>query len=122
MHLRMITVGSLSHAEFRWDEHRARRHTYRPSIEPPDRHDSQWQAVWSLIGHLFATTLAFISLFTLCWLVSFSFDHLQSIHPFPGPIFWFISVLEIALFYLDAAASVIVLVLGVVRYLVVEGR
>jgi hypothetical protein len=125
LHMSAVTSDDLStHAEFRWDGDHSRRRLQRVSTAPPNRHDSHWRAIWSLIGHLIATALVFISLFTLGWLVSFSFHHLQSIHPFPEPIFRFISLLEIALFYLDAGASVVVLLVGVVRYIakMLEGR
>lgn len=76
------------------------------------------------IGHLVATAVVFASLFTLGWLLSVSFHQLHAIHPFPQPIFQFIALLEIALFCLDAAASLCVLLIGIVRYVarILEGR
>lgn len=114
----------LEGTQFRRDGRPPRRPLRWIAANSPRRHDSHWNAIWSLIGHLIATAIVFVSLFTLGWLVSLSFQHLNGIHPFPEPIFRFISLLEIALFYLDAAASVVVLLIGIVRYLaaVLEGR
>ena len=51
------------------------------------------------IGHLCATALVFISLFTLGWGVAVIFAFLHSVHAFPDQIFELVSRLEVGLIY-----------------------
>jgi len=69
-----------------------------------------------LIGHLAATALVFVSLFTLGWTVSFIFNYLHTVHEFPAGIFKLVAGSEIGLIYLDAIVCGVVLLAGILRY------
>jgi hypothetical protein len=75
-----------------------------------------WRSILQLIGHLGATALVFVALFSLGWIVSCSFNYLNSIHRFPDEILELVTRLEVGLVYIDAAVSGVVLTAGIVRF------
>jgi hypothetical protein len=50
------------------------------------------------------------------WIVSCSFNYLNSIHQFPDELFDLVKKLEVGLMYVDAAVSGVVLTAGFVRF------
>jgi hypothetical protein len=85
---------------------------------PQSRQQPFLMSILLLIGHLCATALVFISLFTLGWgvAVAVAFAFLQSVHAFPDQVFDLVSRLELGLIYLDAAVCGVVLMVGIVRF------
>jgi hypothetical protein len=83
---------------------------------PQSRQKPFSMAILLLIGHLCATALVFVSLFTLGWGVAVAFAFLHSLHAFPDQIFELVSRLETGLIYLDAAVCAVVLLAGFVRF------
>jgi hypothetical protein len=83
---------------------------------PQSRQKPFLMSILLLIGHLCATALVFVSLFTLGWGVAVAFAFLHSVHAFPDQIFDLVSRLEIGLIYLDAAVCGVVLFAGIVRF------
>lgn len=80
------------------------------------RRDTFWNSIVLLIGHLAATALVFVSLFTFGWLVSWIFSAMNAIHPFADPVWRLVNSLEMWLTYLDLVVSGVVLLAGVVRF------
>jgi hypothetical protein len=77
-----------------------------------------WRSILQLIGHLGGTTLVFVALFSLGWIVSCSFNYSNTIHKFPDEIFKLVTRLEIGLVYIDAAVSGVVLTADIIRFVV----
>jgi len=75
-----------------------------------------WRSIFQLIGHLGGNALVFVALFSLGWIVSCSFNYLNSIHQFPDELFNLVTKLEVGLVYVDAAVSGVVLTGGIVRF------
>jgi hypothetical protein len=75
-----------------------------------------WRSIVQLIGHLGGTALVFVALFSLGWIVSCSFNYLNSIHQFPDELFKLVTRLDVGLVYVDAAVSGVVLTAGIVRF------
>ena len=74
------------------------------------------RSILLLIGHLGATALVFVALFTLGWGVSCFFNYLDSIHKFPDEIFKLVTRLEIDLVYVDTVVGGVVLLTGIIRF------
>lgn len=86
-------------------------------VRNPQSHQKPFlMSILLLIGHLCATALVFIALFTLGWGVAVIFAFLHSVHAFPDQIFELVSRLEVGLIYLDAAVCGVVLFAGIVRF------
>jgi hypothetical protein len=64
------------------------------------------------------TTLVFVALFSLGWIVSCSFNYLNTIHKFPDEIFKLVTRLEIGVVYIDAVVSGVVLTAGIIRFVI----
>lgn len=63
------------------------------------------------------TSLVFLALITLVWIVSWTFHFMHSTHPFPDAAFQLLDRLKILLVYLDVAVSGIVLLNGIWHYI-----
>jgi hypothetical protein len=74
------------------------------------------QSVLALIGHLCGTAVIFLALIIIAWGISFVFAKLHAIHNFPEQIYAFITTVELTIVYIDALASAIVLIVGLVRF------
>lgn len=83
---------------------------------PRSRFSSFWRSIFLLLGHLVATALVFVALFTLGWWVSWVFNYLNAIRKFPAPILIVLTHLEIGLVYIDAGVSGCVLLAGIIRF------
>jgi len=70
-----------------------------------------------LIGHLAASALVFVTVFTFVWLIQFIVHWLDGMHPFSPATKEFIDGVELTLLYLDAAISLIVVGAGAVRFI-----
>lgn len=57
------------------------------------------------MAHITFDAIVFVSLFTVCWLVSICLEYLNAIHKFPPPVYTLAGRLEISLFYFDCAWS-----------------
>src|SRR5689334_22729466 len=90
------------------------------SLLPPNQRlripDSKWRRRWrhelsalELISHLVMTSLIFLTLITLVWVISWTFHLLQSVYPFSDDLFRALNRLEILLVYADAVTTGIVL-------------
>ena len=79
--------------------------------------NTYWTSIRLLIGHLVATAIIFVSLFTIAWGLAALLSWFNAIHPFPLPIFAFVTKLEISLVYVDAAFCAIVLLGGTWRFI-----
>ena len=76
-----------------------------------------WLSALRLIAHLAITSLVFLALMTLVWLVSWAFSTLQARHPFPEELMELFITLKFVLVYLDVLMSSIVLLYGICRYI-----
>jgi len=79
--------------------------------------------VLSLIGHLAASALIFVVIFTLGWGIGFVVHRLNAVLPFSERILGIIEKIEVSILYLDVTISGIVLLVGSVRFIrdVMEG-
>lgn len=75
-----------------------------------------------LVSYLVTTSLVFLSLMTLVWIVSLTFHSMHAIYPFSDETFRVLDRLEILLVYLDIGVSGIVLLNGIRLYIVEETR
>lgn len=75
-------------------------------------------SVVRLIAHLATTSLVFLALIMLVWIVSWLFHFFHSVYPFSDETFRLLRILETILVYIDVAVSGIVLLHGVWRYIV----
>lgn len=71
-----------------------------------------------LMVHATFDAIVFVTLFTVCWLVSLCLDSLNRIHGFPPTVYTLAGRLEIWLFYLDCALSGFVLAFTCVRFVI----
>ena len=55
--------------------------------------------------HITLHATVFVTLFTVCWLVSSCLDYLNGVHKFPPRVYTLAGRLEIWLFYLDCMVS-----------------
>lgn len=82
----------------------------------PDRRGNYWESVLRLIGHLIGTAAIFMAFILLGWFISIALDGLNRIHAFPKPIYEFVTDVELALVYIDAALCSVVLFSGGLRF------
>jgi len=75
-------------------------------------------SVVRLVTHLATTSLVFLALITLVWIVSWTFHFMHSVYPFPDEAFRLLDRLEMLLIYADVVMSGIVLLDGVWNYVV----
>lgn len=71
-----------------------------------------------LMAHIASSAIIFITVFTVCWLVSLCFDSLNTIHRFPPRVYTLVGQLEIWVFYLDCVLSGYLLVFGAVKFVI----
>jgi hypothetical protein len=90
----------------------------------PRTRGTSGRSINPLFGHLFTTSAAFVTLFTLNWIVSLLFNYLNSIHPFAPAIFKLVTNLEVELFYVDSIGCGAMLVSVIIRVFLnsLEGR
>jgi hypothetical protein len=79
--------------------------------------DAYWTSIRLLVGHLVGTAIIFVALFTIAWGLAALLSWFNTIHPFPPPIFAFVTKLEIGLVYADAVFCALVLLGGTWRFL-----
>jgi uncharacterized protein YhhL (DUF1145 family) len=82
-----------------------------------NRSGGYWNSIRLLIGHLAGTAVMFVSLFTIAWGLATLLGWFNTIHPFPVPIFAFVTKLEVVLVYVDTASCAIVLLGGTWHFL-----
>ena len=82
-----------------------------------NRSGGYWNSIRLLIGHLAATAIVFVSLFTIAWGLAALLSWFNTIHPFPVQIFAFVTKLEVVLVYVDTAFCAIVLLGGTWQFL-----
>ncbi len=80
------------------------------------RRKTFWQHVGSLLGHLSATAVIFVTVFTLGWAISFIVHYLDSIHPFSPRSRDLIEHIEVSLLWIDTGISGLVLLVGASRF------
>jgi len=68
-----------------------------------------------LLGHLISTAVVFSTVYTLRWIASVLFDHLNAISAFQPAIVRLAKALEIGCFYVDALGSAVFLSYQMVR-------
>ena len=71
-----------------------------------------------LVAHLATTSLVFLALITLVWIVSWTFHFMHSVYPFSHEAFRLLDRLEILLVYADVVVSGIVLFFVIWNYIV----
>ena len=69
-----------------------------------------------LVSHLAMTSLLFLALITLVWIVSWTFHFMHSLYPFPEAAFQLLDGAKIVLVYLDVTVSGIVMLNGIWHY------
>lgn len=74
------------------------------------------QSIIRLLGHLIGTAIIFSSFFVIGWAVSVLLHWLHHISPFPQEIFDIVVMIEVWVFYLDAAACAIVIIAGLWKF------
>jgi len=92
------------------------RRLFIPNVHQ-SRRDNQLLFVLRLISHLAMTSLVFLALITLVWVVSWTLSSMQSVHPFPDETFRLLNGLKIVLIYADMLTSGVVLFLGIWNYI-----
>ena len=75
-------------------------------------------SVVRLVAHLATTSLVFLALITLVWIVSWAFHFMHSVYPFSDEAFRLLDRLEILLLYADVVVSGIVLFFVIWNYIV----
>lgn len=71
-----------------------------------------------LVTHLATTSLVFLALITLVWIVSWTFHFMHSVYPFSASAFRLLDRVEILLVYVDVVVSGIVLLNVTWNYIV----
>ena len=79
-------------------------------------------AVGSLIGHIAATALLFTTIMAVTWSISWSFAYLHEIHKFPDASQKILTYLEVALLFIDAALSLVLILFGAKKFVTELGR
>jgi hypothetical protein len=88
----------------------------RPLFNDPSR-VGYLQAVVRLIGHAAGTTVVFLSLAVLAWLLSWGVAALHAIHPFSTAILAALHGVELAILYIDIGLSGIVIAVSAYRFI-----
>lgn len=82
-----------------------------------DNRRPYWKAILHLFGHLIGTALIFVTFFVIAWSLSAMVGYLHGIHALPDAIFSFVTKIEIAIVYADAALCLTVLTACTWRFL-----
>ncbi len=79
-------------------------------------------AVSSLIGHIAATAILFISIMAATWAIAWAFSYLNEIHQFPAASQKILTYLEVALLAIDALLCLALILFGAKRFIYELGR
>ena len=81
-----------------------------------DEQRSYRQSLLGLVGHMLGTTLIFLTLFVLAWIVGVALDALHTVHPFPPDVLEVVRNVSLWIVYVDIALCIVVLGSGFVRF------
>lgn len=73
-------------------------------------------AVSSLIGHMVAAAVLFITIMAVTWSISWAFSYLNEIHQFPDATQKILTVLEVILVGIDALLCIILILFGAKKF------
>ena len=79
-------------------------------------------AVSSLIGHIVATAILFVTIMAVTWAISWSFSYLNEIHKFPSVTQKILIILEVGLLSIDALLCLVLILFGAKRFITELGR
>ena len=79
-------------------------------------------AVSSLVGHIAATAVLFVTIMAVTWAISWSFSYLNEIHKFPSVTQKILTVLEVGLLLIDALLCLVLILFGARRFVDELGR
>jgi hypothetical protein len=72
--------------------------------------------VSSLVGHIAATAVLFVTIMAVTWGIAWSFAYLDKIHEFPEASQKILTFLEVALLAIDAGLCLILILFGARRF------
>jgi len=87
-----------------------------------DRNQTFAGSVLKLVGHLMAAGVVFVSFFTIVWSISGIVSWLNSVHKLPDEILEFMTRFEVWFMYADSVLCILVLLVGVGRFVADLGR
>ena len=70
------------------------------------------------MGYAIFDAIVFVTIFTVCWLVSLCFDSLNTVHRFPPRVYTLVARLEIWLFYLDCVLSGFMVFFSCIKFVI----
>lgn len=73
--------------------------------------------ILTLIGHLFGAFVIFSVLLSLAWLIDYGVKYLDAINQFPEALMEPIKKVEIAIFWIDASVSLVLIIIGAMSFI-----
>lgn len=77
---------------------------------------SYWQTIRALMGHLIGTTIIFVVVMVLAWLIEVIFYVLHSMHPFPNDVIHFVRSAELGVLWADSVLCILILGASLFRF------
>ena len=78
---------------------------------------SFWVSVQKLIGHLCAAGIIFLAFAITVWMISWSLDWLNGVHPYPKELYDLILKIEVLFTYGDIGLCIVVIAAGAGQFL-----